>query len=104
MKRTRRVLACPGRSRVRFSQPRPKDESMPISQRVVGAISVALAMAMITGGCTKKDEAPPSTSGGASSSAEAGGKIKVAFVPKLQGSPYFEAMDTGAKQAAADLG
>ncbi|MCW2515468.1 MAG: sugar transporter substrate-binding protein, partial [Mycobacterium sp.] len=77
---------------------------MPISQRVVGAISVALAMAMITGGCTKKDEAPPSTSGGASSSAEAGGKIKVAFVPKLQGSPYFEAMDTGAKQAAADLG
>jgi rhamnose transport system substrate-binding protein len=28
----------------------------------------------------------------------------VAFVPKLQGVPYFEAMNTGGKQAAQDLG
>lgn len=80
---------------------------MAISQRFVGAISVALAIAMVTGGCTKKNDNAPSASGGASSSQSAGGsggKIKVAFVPKLQGSPYFEAMDTGAKQAAADLG
>ena len=78
---------------------------MPISQRFVGVISVALAMAMVTGGCTKKNDEPaPATGGGSSSQAASGDKVKVAFVPKLQGSPYFEAMDTGAKQAAADLG
>ena len=82
---------------------------MAISQRVVGVISVALAMAMITGGCTKKnEEAAPATTGGGSAeqsgSAASGEAIKVAFVPKLQGSPYFEAMDSGAKKAASELG
>jgi rhamnose transport system substrate-binding protein len=80
---------------------------MAIPQRFVGAISVVLAIAMVTSGCTKKNETTPPTSGGASASEGAtasGGKVKVAFVPKLQGSPYFEAMDTGAKQAASDLG
>ncbi|MDF2825812.1 MAG: putative transporter substrate-binding protein [Mycobacterium sp.] len=81
---------------------------MAISQRVVGVISVAMTMAMITSGCTKKnEEAAPATTGGASaeqSEGASGGAIKVAFVPKLQGSPYFEAMDSGAKKAAADLG
>ena len=79
---------------------------MPVSQRFVGVISVALAVAMVTGGCTKKNDEPaaPATGGGSSSQAASGDKVKVAFVPKLQGSPYFEAMDTGAKQAATDLG
>ncbi|GGL95091.1 autoinducer 2 ABC transporter substrate-binding protein [Nakamurella endophytica] len=50
-----------------------------------------------------------SAGGGSSSSSSAGGnssgkKYKVAFVPKLQGVPYFEAMNTGGKQAAAALG
>lgn len=79
---------------------------MRISRRFVGAVSVVLALAMVTGGCTKKDSSAPAP-GGAGTSEESGsstGKVKVAFVPKLQGSPYFEAMDTGAKQAAADLG
>jgi rhamnose transport system substrate-binding protein len=85
----------------------PKEKSMAISQRFVGAISVVLAIAMVTGGCTKKNENTPATSGGASASEGAGAsgeKVKVAFVPKLQGSPYFEAMDTGAKQAANEFG
>ncbi|MDT5242158.1 MAG: rhamnose transport system substrate-binding protein, partial [Mycobacterium sp.] len=73
---------------------------MKISQRVVGGLCVALAVTMIAGGCTKKNENGTSTGGSASS----GGKVKVAFVPKLQGSPYFEAMDAGAKQAATALG
>ena len=80
---------------------------MPFSPRVVGAVGVVLALTMVTGGCTKKDAGAPASSGGASASegaGAAGGKVKVAFVPKLQGSPYFEAMDTGAKQAAGDLG
>lgn len=29
---------------------------------------------------------------------------KIAFVPKLQGIPYFEAMNAGGKQAATDMG
>ena len=32
------------------------------------------------------------------------GPVKVAFVPKLQGVPYFEAMNAGGKKAAAALG
>ena len=75
---------------------------MAISQRFVGAISVVLAIAMVTGGCTKKNETAPSTLGRRQRVRRrraSGGKVKVAFVPKLQGSPYFEAMDTGAKQA-----
>lgn len=41
---------------------------------------------------------------GASSEAPSGKKVKVAFVPKLQGVPYFEAMNTGGQKAAAALG
>ena len=33
-----------------------------------------------------------------------GATYKVAFVPKLQGIPYFEAMNAGGKQAASELG
>ncbi|WP_203737954.1 autoinducer 2 ABC transporter substrate-binding protein, partial [Actinoplanes italicus] len=51
-------------------------------------------------GCTKKNESPDTGASGA-----AGGKTyKVAFVPKLQGVPYFEAMNAGGKQAAQALG
>jgi rhamnose transport system substrate-binding protein len=58
---------------------------------VVGAL--ALATTMSVAGC------------GSSSSASGGGhKITVAFVPKLQGIPYFEAMNAGGKKAAQELG
>ena len=41
---------------------------------------------------------------GASGAAPASGKkFKIAFVPKLQGVPYFEAMNAGGKEAAAAL-
>ena len=42
-------------------------------------------------------------SGGAGASAAAT-TYKVAFVPKLQGVPYFEAMNAGGQKAAAELG
>lgn len=41
--------------------------------------------------------------GGSGEGGGDGDDIRVAFVPKLQGSPYFEAMNTGAEQAMADL-
>ena len=59
---------------------------------VVGAL--ALAGTIAVAGC-----------GSSSSSAPGGGhKITVAFVPKLQGIPYFEAMNAGGKKAAQELG
>ncbi|ODT26005.1 MAG: sugar ABC transporter substrate-binding protein [Microbacterium sp. SCN 69-37] len=48
-------------------------------------------------GCTNKN-AEPSASGGSSDGPT------IAFVPKLQGIPYFEAMNAGGEAAAADLG
>jgi rhamnose transport system substrate-binding protein len=57
---------------------------------------VCAALALV--GCTRKEEGGAAAGGGG---AEA---VKVAFVPKLQGVPYFEAMNTGGKQAAQDLG
>ncbi|MFV0407690.1 MAG: autoinducer 2 ABC transporter substrate-binding protein [Propioniciclava sp.] len=73
--------------------------------RLTAAVAAVAVLALAAVGCTTKNEAPatsgaPQTSGASS----AGGDITVAFVPKLQGAPYFEAMDTGAKQAATDLG
>src|SRR3954468_2326133 len=46
-----------------------------------------------------------SASSGSSGSGSSGDKnYKIAFVPKLQGIPYFEAMNTGGKKACQKLG
>lgn len=67
---------------------------------VVGAVALS--------GCTKKNEPAAPGAGGVAtdSSATAGGgaQKKIAFVPKLQGIPYFEAMNAGGQAAAKDLG
>lgn len=68
---------------------------MRLSRRVAFGVALALAAALAATGCSKKND-------GASGDGS-GDKIRVAFVPKLQGIPYFEAMNTGGKQAAADL-
>jgi rhamnose transport system substrate-binding protein len=103
---------------------------MRLNRKLTGVIAGSVAVALITTGCTKKNEtaattsapvaAPSSssagpsaatsgTSGDAESSAPAangasGETYKVAFVPKLQGVPYFEAMNTGGQKAAEELG
>ena len=59
-------------------------------------LMVCAALALV--GCSKKDEGGSASGGGESKT------VKVAFVPKLQGVPYFEAMNTGGKKAAQDLG
>jgi rhamnose transport system substrate-binding protein len=96
------------------------------SHRKFTAVAVVgFAAALVLTACTKKndssagtstsaggggttaassgDTTPASggTSGGSSSGGGAGGTYKIAFVPKLQGIPYFEAMNTGGKAAAA---
>lgn len=78
--------------------------------RLAAALAVAVAATLVLSACTKKNES--SSSGGSTSSAGAsaaagggsGGTVKVAFVPKLQGIPYFEAMNTGGQEAAEAMG
>jgi rhamnose transport system substrate-binding protein len=57
---------------------------------------VCAALALV--GCSKKEEGGSAAGGGEAKT------VKVAFVPKLQGVPYFEAMNTGGQKAAQDLG
>ncbi|ALG12915.1 autoinducer 2 ABC transporter substrate-binding protein [Kibdelosporangium phytohabitans] len=57
-------------------------------------IAILLSVSLVVTGCSKKDQ--PATGDQA--------RVKVAFVPKLQGIPYFEAMNTGGQKAAKDLG
>src|SRR4051812_35202915 len=45
-----------------------------------------------------------SASGGGSSGGSGDNNFTVAFVPKLQGIPYFEAMNTGGERACKELG
>lgn len=59
------------------------------------AVVLSVGVLAITG-CTNKNDAGAGT--------DDGGKTTVAFVPKLQGIPYFEAMNEGGKQAAGELG
>lgn len=67
--------------------------------RFTAAVVVATTAAIALTGCTKKNDTDTAAPG------DAGKKTyKVAFVPKLQGVPYFEAMNTGGKEAAAALG
>lgn len=70
---------------------------MSISRNVAGAIAIGAAAALVLSGCTSRDDAPAASGGGDD-------QITVAFVPKLQGVPYFEAMNTGGQAAAEELG
>jgi rhamnose transport system substrate-binding protein len=73
------------------------------ARKLTALIAIGAAAAIALTGCTKKNEpaAAPSGGGGATSSSQT---YKVAFVPKLQGIPYFEAMNAGGQKAAAELG
>jgi rhamnose transport system substrate-binding protein len=65
-------------------------------RRIKVAVCLLTCVSLAVAGCSKKNE--PSAPGAA------GAKIKVAFVPKLQGIPYFEAMNAGGRKAADSLG
>ncbi len=67
-------------------------------------LAVGLAGALALTGCSKKDDTTATGSGSSASGDSSASKVSVAFVPKLQGIPYFEAMNTGGEKAAQDLG
>jgi rhamnose transport system substrate-binding protein len=66
------------------------------------AAVVGLALALAASGCGEGSGGSASESSGGNGGG--GGDIKVAFVPKLQGIPYFEAMNTGGQAACKELG
>ena len=82
------------------------------TDRRVGCRTVAATL--VLSACTKKNEETAASTAGGTTAASgvrpsgapasaAGAKVKVAFVPKLQGVPYFEAMNAGGKAAAEAL-
>jgi len=73
------------------------------ARRLTALVAIGAAAAIAMTGCTKKNDTAAAPSGGAGASTAAQ-TYKVAFVPKLQGIPYFEAMNAGGQKAAAELG
>ena len=69
--------------------------------KVAAVLGVAATMALTA--CTQKSQSGGGAGTGSGGSG-ASGPVKVAFVPKLQGVPYFEAMNAGGQKAAAALG
>ncbi|WP_232662697.1 autoinducer 2 ABC transporter substrate-binding protein [Pseudonocardia sp. TRM90224] len=69
------------------------------ARRVTAALATCLVAALALSACTTKNDEPAAGGSGGAPKART-----VAFVPKLQGIPYFEAMNTGGKKAAAELG
>lgn len=75
-----------------------------IRRRKLAAVG-GLALALVASGCGQGSGG--SASGGGGGGGAGGGgedQISVAFVPKLQGIPYFEAMNTGGQAACQELG
>ena len=68
---------------------------------LAAALTVGLAACGTGSGGSAPAEGAASSSGG---SAAAGAGATVAFVPKLQGVPYFEAMNAGGQAACAEIG
>jgi rhamnose transport system substrate-binding protein len=73
-----------------------------IRRRKLAAVA-GLAFALVASGCGQGSGGSASDGGGG---AGGGGEdqVSVAFVPKLQGIPYFEAMNTGGQAACQELG
>jgi rhamnose transport system substrate-binding protein len=72
---------------------------MRVRRSITAAVAVALAGVVALSGCSQKN--PDAAAGGGGGGAK---PVSVAFVPKLQGIPYFEAMNTGGQRAAQELG
>src|SRR3954466_2648193 len=66
--------------------------------------SLGLAALLTLTACGEGSGGSASSDSGGSSGGSGDGDFTVAFVPKLQGIPYFEAMNTGGQAACKDLG
>src|SRR3954463_8388688 len=68
-------------------------------RRLAAALGLAATLTIAACGQGSGGSASSGSSGGSGS-----GNYTVAFVPKLQGIPYFEAMNTGGKKACEEIG
>src|SRR3954449_2023463 len=68
-------------------------------RRLAAALGLAALLTLTACG---QGSGGSASSGGSGSSGD--NDYKIAFVPKLQGIPYFEAMNTGGKKACEELG
>ena len=67
-------------------------------------VAAGLAGALTISGCSKKADTAGTSNATAGGTAAQQQDVSVAFVPKLQGIPYFEAMNSGGQEAAKELG
>jgi rhamnose transport system substrate-binding protein len=74
------------------------------ARRLTAVVAIGATAVLALSGCTKKNEEASTGAGTGGSGSAASTTYKVAFVPKLQGVPYFEAMNAGGQEAAAALG
>lgn len=75
------------------------------ARKLTAFVALGAAAVLALTGCTQRNQADSAAGGGtAAASGAAGDTVRVAFVPKLQGVPYFEAMNTGGQEAAEALG
>jgi rhamnose transport system substrate-binding protein len=68
------------------------------------AAALGLATTLTLAACGEGSGGSASSGDGGDGGGSAGGDVTVAFVPKLQGIPYFEAMNTGGQAACEELG
>lgn len=64
---------------------------------VIALASITASLALVTTGCAGGKNKPANDSA-------SGGQASVAFVPKIQGIPFFEAMNKGGQDAAKEFG
>jgi rhamnose transport system substrate-binding protein len=73
--------------------------------KIAAGLGLALALTVTACGEGSGGSASSGDSGGSGASGSGGGgDYTVAFVPKLQGIPYFEAMNSGGKAACEEIG
>lgn len=77
---------------------------MKISRKIAGALALSAAAAVVLAGCTSRNTDTGSSAAPGATDGASAEDLTIAFVPKLQGIPYFEAMNTGGQQAAEELG
>src|SRR3954462_4767053 len=72
--------------------------------RIAAGLGLAMALTLTACGQGSGGSASSGDSGGSGSGSSGDNNYKIAFVPKLQGIPYFEAMNSGGKAACQELG
>jgi rhamnose transport system substrate-binding protein len=69
---------------------------------IILALTSLAALAVI--GCNRDQAAPASTTGAPSAGLTTGKTLRIVFIPKNSGNPYFNEVDRGFSEAAKDFG